>query len=292
MTARDAGVRATIRAAVGQRRHAPVGRRVLAVEAERRIGIEETVGQQTDMERAPEMSEHRSQPLCIYDAARQIAEFIADPCELVPQSRRGWSRWRQSALDRFLVMLDHIVELAERAFMLDLAAKARWTGAGIPLEHGDRGMLVLNLARHRAERPIGDVPGERPSKLTGCDPPWTTICMRDRRTLGRARVEMIAQSVDKAYDAAAQFGSIVGRREHLPDGVDAACRPLLRGQALHHVDCARHGCDRHPLGFLAAYFPRLIGDAFDAMSLDNPVGASSERPAADAHRLQFAIAHA
>src|SRR6266851_4404454 len=193
MTARDAGVRATIRAAVGQRRHAPVGRRVLAVEAERRIGIEETVGQQTDMERAPEMSKHRSQPLCIDDAARQ-PKFIADPCELVPQSRRGWSRWRQSALDRFLVMLDHIVDPAERAFLLDLAAKARWTGAGIPLEHGDRGMLVLNLARHRAERPIGDVPGERPSKLTGCEPPWTTICMRDRRTLGRARVEMIAQS--------------------------------------------------------------------------------------------------
>src|SRR6266849_11017033 len=252
MTARDAGVRATIRAAVGQRRHAPVGRRVLAVEAERRIGIEETVGQQTDMERAPEMSEHRSQPLCIDDAARQIDEFISDPCELVPQSRRGWSRWRQSALDRFLVMLDHIVDLAERAFLLDLAAKARWTGAGIPLEHGDRGMLVLNLARHRAERPIGDVPGERSPKLSGCEPPWATLDVRDRRALWRASIEMVTQIVDEAYDASAQLRSIVGHRERLPDGVDAACRPLLRGQALHHVDCARHGCDRHPLGFLAA----------------------------------------
>ena len=98
MTARDAGVRATIRAAVGQCRHAPVGRRVLAVEAERRIGIEETVGQETDVERAPEMSEHRSQPLCIDDAARQIAEFVAYPCELAAQTCRRGSRWRQSAL--------------------------------------------------------------------------------------------------------------------------------------------------------------------------------------------------
>lgn len=116
------------------------------------------------MERPPEMPKHRSQPLCIDDAARQIAEFIADPRELVPQSRRCWSRWRQSALDRFLVMFDHIVDLAERAFLLNLAPKARWTGAGIALEHGDRGILVLNLAGHRAERPIGDVPGERPPK--------------------------------------------------------------------------------------------------------------------------------
>ena len=34
------------------------------------------------------MPKHRSQPLCIDDAARQITEFIADPCELVPQPRR------------------------------------------------------------------------------------------------------------------------------------------------------------------------------------------------------------
>jgi hypothetical protein len=44
MMARDAGVRTTIRAAVGQCRRASI-RRVLAVEAERRIGIEESIGQ-------------------------------------------------------------------------------------------------------------------------------------------------------------------------------------------------------------------------------------------------------
>src|SRR5216683_5556722 len=109
------------------------------------------------------------------DAARQIAEFVADPGELVAQSCRCWSCRRQSALDRFLVMLDHIIDLCERACLLDLGAKARWTGAGIALEHGDRGMLVLNLARHGAERPVGDVPGERPSKLTGSEPPWATL---------------------------------------------------------------------------------------------------------------------
>ncbi len=133
MTARDTGVRTAIRAAVGQRRYTSVGCRVLAVKAKRRIGIEETIGQQTDVERAPKMSEHRSQSLCIDDATGQIAEFIADPRELVPQSRRCWPRWRQSTLDRFLIMFDHVIDLAERAFLLDLAAKARWTGAGIAL---------------------------------------------------------------------------------------------------------------------------------------------------------------
>src|SRR5216683_3368837 len=156
------------------------------------------------------------------DAARQIAEFVADPGELVAQSCRCWSCRRQSALDRFLVMLDHIIDLAERAFLLDLAAKARWTGAGITLEHGDRGMLVLNLARHGAERPIGDVPGERPPKLTGCEPPGATLDVRDRRTLGRTTVEMVAQAVDETDHTAAEYGHVaIVHRQDLPDGIGA-----------------------------------------------------------------------
>ena len=113
------------------------------------------------------------------------------------------------------------------------------------------------------------------------------------RPLGRARVEMVTQAVDEMDHTAAKHSHVaVVHRQRLPDGAGSPDLPLLHGEALHHLDRPCHRGNGHPLGFLTACLPRFICDALDAMPLDDPVSASAERPAADAHRLQFAIAHA
>src|SRR5260370_23046858 len=99
-------------------------------------------------------------------------------------------------------------------------------------------------------------------------------------------VEMVSQAIDEMDEAAAKHSHVaIVRRQGLPDGIGAAGLALLHGEALHHLDRARHRCDGYPLSFLAAYLPRFISDALDTVPLDDPVSASAERPAADAHGL-------
>jgi hypothetical protein len=57
--------------------------------------------------------------------ARKIAELVADAGKLAAYTRRGGADWRKAAPDRFLVMLNDIIKLTERTFLLNLSAEAR-----------------------------------------------------------------------------------------------------------------------------------------------------------------------
>ena len=59
------------------------------------------------------MPQHGSQPFWIGDAAGQITKLVADMAELVQEACRGWA-CREQATPKILVMLDDVVELAER----------------------------------------------------------------------------------------------------------------------------------------------------------------------------------
>lgn len=63
---------------MGQRRCATLDRGLFAIEAERGVGIEEAIRQQSDVERAPEMREHCAQALGINDPARKVTQLVAD----------------------------------------------------------------------------------------------------------------------------------------------------------------------------------------------------------------------
>src|SRR5713101_7834193 len=110
MTAGYTGIGTTIRPAMGECRRASVWSRALAVEAERRVGIEEAVGQEAHMKRAAEMGEHCTQALAIDNMAGKITEFVADARELAAQTCCGRARWRKAAPDCFLIMLDDVIE--------------------------------------------------------------------------------------------------------------------------------------------------------------------------------------
>src|SRR5215471_18991326 len=185
MTSGYTGIGTAIWPAMGEYGHASVWSRALAVEAERRVGIEEAVGEEAHMERAAEMGEHCTQALGIDNMAGKITEFLADAHELAAQTCGGRTSWRQTAPDCFLVMLDNVVELAECTFLLDFAAEARRDRPGIALEHGDRSMLVLNLACDGAEWAVRDVPGEFPPKLSRREPPWSVLDTGNYRSTGR-----------------------------------------------------------------------------------------------------------
>src|SRR5579862_1005933 len=184
MTARYTGIGTAIWPAMGEGRRASVWGRPLAIQAERRVGIEEAVGEKAHMQRAAEMGKHCAQALGIDYMAGKIAELVADARELAAQTRCAGAGWREAAPDGFLVMLNDIIELAEGAFLLNLSAEARGNRSGIALEHGNRSVLVLNLACHGAERAVRNVPGECPAKLPRREPPRSALDMRNCRSIG------------------------------------------------------------------------------------------------------------
>ena len=122
------------------------------------------------MQRPRQMPQHRAQPLGIGDAARQIAELVTDVGEFAQDARRGRA-CRDQATPKILVMLDDIIELPERVLARDLAWEARTGLAAIALEGCDGGVLVLDLAGDRAERPVGDMPGDGAAELAGAEMP-------------------------------------------------------------------------------------------------------------------------
>ena len=137
MTSGYAGIGTAIWPAMAEYGRASVWSRALAVEAERRVGIEEAVGEEAHMEGAAEMGKHRAQALGVDDMSGKITKFLADARKLAAQTCRGRAGWREAAPDRFLVMLNNIIELAQRAFLLNLPAEAGGERSRIALEHCD-----------------------------------------------------------------------------------------------------------------------------------------------------------
>src|SRR3546814_5202424 len=89
-----------------------------------------------------------------------------------------------------------------------LGAKPRCAGAGIALECGDRGVLVLDHAGDGAERTVGDMPRDGTPKLPRRDAPRLAIGSGwDDRPIGAAEdgVEMIAEGVELADHLARQM---------------------------------------------------------------------------------------
>ena len=192
-------------------------------------------------------------------------------------------------------MFDDVVELPDGALALDLGLKARRGLASVALEGGDRGVLVLDFAGDGAERPIGDVPGDRAAELARAEMPRPLV-----RPLGHSRraraaacaVEMIAELVEGAHDLAGEvvFGGAASL-EHDPEAVDAAPGARRAGQLLQDGDGAADGCDRDPVLRPAGSARQLVGGAVDAVTLDEPVGAACDCVAAGLHRLHLAVTH-
>ncbi len=164
------------------------------------------------MQRPRQVPQHRAQPLGIGDTARQIAEFVADARELT-ENTRGSGAGRLHATLKVFVMLNDIVELPERVLARDLGAEARSGLTGVTFEGGDGGVLVLDFARDRAKRPVGDVPGDGAAKLAGAEVPGLVVrSSRDRRRGGLAArpIEMVPELVQRTNNLAGQV--IFGRR--------------------------------------------------------------------------------
>src|ERR1019366_4329330 len=193
--------------------------------------------------------QHRAQPLGIGDTAGEIARLVADARELA-ENTRGCGAGRLHATLKVFVMLNEIVELPERVLARDLRAEARSGLTGVTFEGGDGGVLVLDFARDRAKRPVGDVPGDGAAKLTSTEMPGLIIRpSRDRRhaSLAVGPVEMVSELVQCTNNLAGQvvFGR-GGILEHNPETIDAAtgtCRPR---QALKDRDGAADRRDCHP----------------------------------------------
>ena len=191
-----------------------------------------------------QMPQHRAQPLWIGDAARQITKLVTDVGELAQEARRGRA-CREQATPKILVMLDDVIELAERVLAGNLSWEARTGLAAIALEGCDGGMLVLDLAGDRAERPVGDMPGDGAAELASAEMPGPCIgTARDRRCARRAipAIEMIAELVERAHNLAGKV--ILGRRaalEHDPKAVDAAPGTRRSGELFQHGHGAADG---------------------------------------------------
>jgi hypothetical protein len=115
-------------------------------------------------------------------------------------------------------------------------------------------MLVLDHAGDRAERTIGDMPGDGAAELSCGDAP------RDTRRVGwddglatgpEQRVEMVAIDIELTDDLGgnvrlcARFDD-----EHRPEGVGTACGGGTRRELLQHSDRFSDGFDRDPFGRL------------------------------------------
>lgn len=101
------------------------------------------------------------------------------------RARRGCARtrcadcrcrvgWREAAPDLVIAMLNDIIELTERSFLLNLSAEARGDRLGMALELGNRSVFALNLACNDAERAVRNVPSECPAKLPRHEPSRST----------------------------------------------------------------------------------------------------------------------
>jgi hypothetical protein len=114
----DAGVRAAVRAAMGQRRCTALDRGFFAIQAERGVGIEEAIRQQPDVERAPEMREHRAHSLGVDDPAgkwvskgdeqsnkAQIKALTDAGCVRTFEEEASGGRWERPELHRMLDQL-------------------------------------------------------------------------------------------------------------------------------------------------------------------------------------------
>ena len=155
------------------------GRRGGLLQAERGCGIEEAIGERSDVQTCGRglregphpgpVGDHRRPSGRAFRRAASRALAIRGPAG-PEESRTGTA---------VIEIVEDIVDLAEGALRLDLGAETRLAGAGIALEGGDRGMLVLDHAGDRAERPVGDVPGDRATELASGDPP--------RQPIGRRR---------------------------------------------------------------------------------------------------------
>lgn len=82
MTSGYTGIGTAIRPAMGKCGRASVWGRSLAVEAERRVRIEEAVGEEAHVQCAAQMGEHCAPALGIDHMAGKIAELIANAREL------------------------------------------------------------------------------------------------------------------------------------------------------------------------------------------------------------------
>jgi hypothetical protein len=198
---RKAGVGTAGWLAEGDQRRRAVGRgRPLQAECGR--GIEEAVGKRPGMERASEACEQGAQPGPVGDHRRQGTERLGGRIESPGDPWTGGARRRAAGL-AVIEIIEDVVDLAERALRLDLGAEARFAGAGIALEGGDRGVLVLDHPGDRAEGPVGDVPGDSAAELAGGNPPGRAVGSRrdDRRVLGaEQRVQMVAIGIELADD--------------------------------------------------------------------------------------------
>ena len=122
MSLGDAGVRAAVRRTS---RQSWSYWDVLAafVEAQRGCRLEEAVVEMADVEGARQMGEHRAQPSSVGDPAGERLKFLLDTIILGRKPGGGWAGDTVTTTMR-LVLDDDIVELAERALLLDLLSEA------------------------------------------------------------------------------------------------------------------------------------------------------------------------
>src|SRR5208283_4848156 len=153
-------------------------------------------------------------------------------------------------------------------------------------------MLVLDLARNHAERPIGDVPGDGATKLARIEDPASAIIQRDG---GRSRyaitlVEMGAESIDLSHHMRQATFQRLATVEHDPDSFFAATRPIPGREPFGHLDRAGNGRDRDPFLHLAARATSLVDRALDGKAFDELVRPSRAGQASGPHRLHLAVA--
>src|SRR6516225_3941687 len=244
MSLSDAGVRAAVRRTLRQSwSHWDV--LAAFVEAQRRCRLEEAVAEMADVEGTRQMGEHRAQPSPVGDSARERLKLLLHTI-ILGRKPGGGRTGHALATTMRLVLGDDIVELAERALLLDLLSEARCRGASIAVEHGDGSMLVLDLAGDRAKRAIGNIPRERASELPGAEGPGLSINCWDHRFAfsAIALVEVSAESIDLLDDAGnAPAGGSAATIERKPKIVLVALLPMLCGQMFCGDDGAIDGLD-------------------------------------------------
>ena len=118
MSGSDAGIRATSGLAKRQQRHFAVDVRHL-LQAHRCAGIEEAVGEHTDMQCPRDAGEHRAQPSAICEHDRKRAQLRRRDIQGLRYARRCGTRELRSSL-ALIEIGQQVVELAEAAFGLDL----------------------------------------------------------------------------------------------------------------------------------------------------------------------------
>jgi len=158
---------------MGQDGGAAIGGAVL-VEAQRRRRLKEAVVQEADMERTRQMAEHGAHPAQVNDAAGEVVKLVPHALELAQNTHRCRAG-RLEAPPEVFVMLDDVVKAAERAFLLDFAAKTRCRSAGIAFKHRDRSVLVLYLSGHGSKGTVCDVPRHGAPELSGGKVPALTV---------------------------------------------------------------------------------------------------------------------